>query len=137
MRPSPTESSRPAAPRRRTVLTGTLTAATAALVPACGDGGGPAGEVVASAADVPVGGGTVVAAEKVVVTQPVEGEFRAFSAVCTHQGCTVGSVADGLIVCPCHASRFRVTDGSVASGPATRPLPARRITVAGGEVRLA
>ncbi|KUH37264.1 MULTISPECIES: Rieske (2Fe-2S) protein [Streptomyces] len=75
--------------------------------------------MVASTADVPVGGGTVVAAGKVVVTQPVEGEFRVLSAVCAHQGRTVGSVADGPIVRPCHADRFRVTDGSVAAGPAT------------------
>ncbi|MFF8386838.1 Rieske (2Fe-2S) protein [Streptomyces kanasensis] len=142
MHPSPPEPSRASALRRRTVLTGTLTpAATPALAAACGDDGGPAGKVVASTADVPVGGGTVVggtvvAAEKVVVTQPVEDGFRAFSAVCgAHQGCTVGSVADGLIVCPCHAGRFRVTDGSVAAGPAKRPPPARRITVAGGDVR--
>src|SRR5688572_23233833 len=40
------------------------------------------------AADVPVGGGTVLTEEKVVVTQPTKGEFKAFTAICTHQGCT-------------------------------------------------
>ncbi|WP_436943546.1 Rieske (2Fe-2S) protein [Streptomyces sp. SudanB25_2051] len=164
-------------PRRRTVLTGALTAAAAAaLTSACGDdagdgaGGDPTpggtarrtpgetaeptaggtapptpgetaeptagGRLIASTSDIPVGGGRVFAAEKVVVTQPAEGEFKAFSAVCTHQGCTVGSVANGLINCPCHASRFRIADASVASGPATRPLPERRISVSDGSVRL-
>ncbi|MEU2119056.1 Rieske (2Fe-2S) protein [Streptomyces sp. NPDC016459] len=88
-------------------------------------------------AEIPVGGGTVFAKEKVVVTQPVAGEFKAFSAVCTHQGCTVNKVADGTIDCPCHGSKFRVADGSVAKGPATRPLPAEQITVSGDAIVLA
>ena len=56
----------------------------------------------------------------VVVTQPTAGEFKAFSATCTHQGCKVKSVADGVIVCPCHGSKFAIADGSVAAGPAKR-----------------
>ncbi|MEU6810715.1 Rieske (2Fe-2S) protein [Streptomyces sp. NPDC046831] len=88
-------------------------------------------------ADIPVGGGTVFTDHKVVVTQPVKGEFKAFSAVCTHQRCTLNQVADGSIHCPCHGSRFRVADGSVAQGPATTPLPAERITVEGNSIRLA
>ncbi|MEU3451798.1 Rieske (2Fe-2S) protein [Streptomyces thermolilacinus] len=121
---------------RRTVLAGAVTAAAAAaLTSACGDEGG-GGKVLAPTSDIPVGGGRVFADEKVVVTQPAAGDFRAFSAVCTHQGCTVGSVTNGLINCPCHASRFRITDASVDSGPATRPLPGRRIAVEDGSVRL-
>ncbi|WP_175407342.1 Rieske (2Fe-2S) protein [Streptomyces sp. TRM64462] len=106
----------------------------------CGDGGdgGPSGgKELAKTDDIPVGGGTVFPDEKVVVTQPMAGDFKAFSAVCTHQGCTVGSVVNGLIRCPCHGSRFRIADASVASGPATRPLPEREITVSGGSIRLA
>lgn len=121
---------------RRSVLAGAVTAATAAaLTSACGDEGG-GGKVLAPTSDIPVGGGRVFADEKVVVTQSAAGDFRAFSAVCTHQGCTVGSVTNGLINCPCHASRFRITDASVDSGPATRPLPGRRIAVEDGSVRL-
>ncbi len=48
-----------------------------------------------------------------------------FAARCTHLGCRITQVADGLIVCPCHGSKFR-PDGSVAAGPATKslaPLP--------------
>lgn len=132
---------------RRTVLLGTGGAA-AALTVGCGtygEGGSSssdksrasAGRELAKTADIPVGGGKVLADDKVVVTQPEKGDFKAFSAVCTHLGCTVASVADGLIKCPCHGSEFRVADGSVARGPATEPLPAERITVEGGAVKLA
>jgi Rieske Fe-S protein len=73
----------------------------------------------------------------VVVTQPAAGEFKAFSATCTHQGCAVKSVSEGVINCPCHNSNFSITDGSVQSGPAREPLPAVQITVSGDSIRLA
>ncbi|MGW3560325.1 Rieske (2Fe-2S) protein [Streptomyces sp. NPDC000963] len=95
------------------------------------------GEALARTSGIPVGGGTVFPEEKVVVTQPTAGEFKAFSAVCTHQGCLVDKVADGTIDCPCHGSKFRVADGSVVTGPATRPLPAERIIVSGETITLA
>ncbi|MER6216008.1 Rieske (2Fe-2S) protein [Streptomyces sp. NPDC001674] len=87
---------------------------------------------------VPVGGGTVLKEAKVVVTQPTAGSFRCFSAVCPHQGCLVNKVADGSIDCPCHGSRFQVTDGAVTHGPATRGLEEKKINVApNGEISLA
>ena len=91
----------------------------------------PAGEVsvLAAVADVPVGGGVVLADRDVVVTQPVSGTFKAFSATCTHQGCAVSEVANGTINCPCHGSRFAVADGSVTAGPATTPLPEKTVAV--------
>ncbi|KMS89273.1 MULTISPECIES: Rieske (2Fe-2S) protein [Streptomyces] len=94
------------------------------------------GKALAKTSDIPEGGGKVFKKEKVVVTQPKKGDFKAFSAICTHQGCVVDRVADGTIDCPCHGSRFRVTDGSVAHGPAVRPLPQRSITVDGKSIRL-
>ncbi|MBE4736371.1 Rieske (2Fe-2S) protein [Streptomyces caniscabiei] len=139
---------------RRTVLT-TGAAGTAALLVGCGggnggDGGdsqeqtspgdagtGGAGEELASTADIPVGGGKIFEERKVVVTQPQEGDFKAFSAVCTHQGCIVSSVSDETIDCACHGSRFTITDGAVVRGPATQPLPAEKIEVAGNSIRLA
>ncbi|MFZ3469360.1 Rieske (2Fe-2S) protein [Streptomyces sp. 4.24] len=88
--------------------------------------------------DVPVGGGTVLKDEKLVVTQPTAGSFRCFTAVCTHQGCLVNKVADGTIDCPCHGSKFKVADGAVAHGPATKPLAEQKITVSpAGEISLA
>lgn len=98
---------------------------------------GAEGPELAKASAVPVGGGLVVKAQKVVVTQPTDGAFKAFSAVCTHQGCTVSAVKDGTIDCTCHGSKFRVADGSVAGGPAPGPLPPRNIKVDGDTIRLA
>ncbi|MFD4373103.1 Rieske (2Fe-2S) protein [Streptomyces sp. NPDC058486] len=129
-----TETSAPAttsptatAEQTATEPTGTATATTT----------GPAGTPLASTSEIPVGGGTVFADRKVVVTQPTEGEFKAFSAICTHQGCTVNKVADGTIDCPCHGSKFAITDGAVKAGPAPRPLPAEEITVSGETITLA
>ena len=87
------------------------------------------GEVLGKAADIPVGGGKVFANQKMVVTQPSAGQFKGFSAVCTHQGCLVDAVTDGTINCPCHASKFKVTDGSVTAGPAPTPLAAMDVSV--------
>lgn len=97
----------------------------------------PAGESLASTADIPVGGGEVFADQNVVVTQPQAGTFKAFSAVCTHQGCTVSKVASGTIDCPCHGSKFAIADGSVVNGPASSPLEERQVTVAGDRIQLA
>lgn len=95
-----------------------------------------AGPALAKTSDIPVGGGTVFADRKVVVTQPKAGEFKAFSAVCTHQGCLVNKVADGTIDCPCHGSKYAIADAAVVAGPAPRPLPAERITVSGDSITL-
>ncbi|MFC1406891.1 MULTISPECIES: Rieske (2Fe-2S) protein [Streptacidiphilus] len=84
--------------------------------------------------DVPVGGGKVYKDDKVVVTQPTSGQFKAFSAVCTHAGCLVDGVQGGTIQCPCHGSQFKIADGSVANGPATSPLPAKTVAVQNGKL---
>jgi Rieske Fe-S protein len=86
---------------------------------------------------VPVGGGKILTDAKVVVTQPTAGTYKAFTAVCTHQGCVVASVADGTISCACHGSAFSATDGSVKNGPASSPLAAVPVTVAGDTITLA
>ncbi len=143
---------RPTGVSRRVVLSGvTLGGLAVPLLAACGasddDGGdsssgsggssgssGSGGTVSVAAADVPVGGGAVLSDDKVVVTQPTKGEFKAFSAVCTHQGCIVAAVKDGEIVCNCHGSHFSITDGSPVSGPAKQPLATKKATAKGSEV---
>jgi Rieske Fe-S protein len=85
-------------------------------------------------ADVPVGGGKIYDAQQLVITQPTAGTFKAFSAVCPHQGCLVSAIENGQIQCPCHASRFAITDGAVLGGPAPTGLPTEKVTVAGATV---
>jgi len=96
----------------------------------------PATGPVISTAEVPEGGGVIIAAAGVVITQPAAGDYVAFDSTCPHRGCTVRAVAAGTINCFCHGSRFRITDGSVAGGPATEPLPRRPITVRDGMISL-
>jgi Rieske Fe-S protein len=81
--------------------------------------------------DIPVGGGKIYKDEKLVVTQPTAGEFKAFSSICTHQGCPVTKIADGTIDCTCHGSKYSIEDGSVEDGPAPKPLPEKTVTVTG------
>jgi Rieske Fe-S protein len=83
------------------------------------------------AADIPVGGGKVFPDEHVVITQPTAGTFKAFDATCTHMQCTVASVSGGTINCPCHGSKYKITDGSVENGPAPRPLTPKTVTKTG------
>lgn len=92
--------------------------------------------VLGKTSDIPVGGGVIYASHGVVVTQPSAGTFKCFSSTCTHLGCTVDKVADGLIQCPCHGSRYRVTDGSVEAGPAPKPLPAEKFSVKNSQIVL-
>ncbi|MFD7239309.1 Rieske (2Fe-2S) protein [Streptomyces syringium] len=93
--------------------------------------------VLARTSEIPVGGGKVFADRRVVVTQPSRGEFKAFSAICTHNKCVVKDVSDGTINCPCHGSKFSIEDGGVRHDPAKLPLPEMKISVRGDSIGLA
>ncbi|KRE33745.1 (2Fe-2S)-binding protein [Mycobacterium sp. Soil538] len=132
---------------RKTVLAGAGVGVAAAALAACSSGSdssssspsessaesssAAAGAALTTTGDVPVGSGVIVG--KTVVTQPTAGEYKAFSAVCTHSGCLVNKVADGTIDCPCHGSKFSL-DGQVVNGPAKKPLEPVNITVQGESI---
>ncbi len=124
-----TTSSSPSQP----ASTGAGTPTTGAGTTSAASGGGSG---LAKTSEIPVGGGKIFADAGVVVTQPTAGQFKGFSSVCTHLGCTVADVSGGTINCHCHGSQFKVADGSVAHGPATAPLPAKQVSVSGGEITL-
>ena len=151
----------PARPHRRAVLIGAGAAGLTTVLLACGsssdDGpsssststsGAPApsssssaggdtsagGTELATTSEIPLNGGKVFMTQKIVVTQPSSGVFKAFTAVCTHQGCTVATVENNVIQCPCHGSQYSAADGSVKRGPAQQPLAAKTVRVQGDEV---
>ncbi|GAA1369097.1 Rieske (2Fe-2S) protein [Streptomyces beijiangensis] len=127
---------------RRTVLKGAALAGAAGVgLTACSTGskGGasatPTAPVDLGAADaVPVGGAVLFRDQKLVVSSPAKGEYKAFSATCTHQGCVLDKVEKTEGSCPCHGSRFDVTTGKVLQGPATKPLPEVPVRATGGKL---
>lgn len=127
-------------PTRRIVFQGLGALGVAAVLAGCGgddEGGDPpaSGTALAATSEVPVGGGLIV--DGVVITQPTEGTFEAFSAVCTHQSSVLSAVGDEGIECPLHGSRFSITDGSPTRGPATESLPRVTVEVKDGDIVLA
>jgi Rieske Fe-S protein len=92
------------------------------------------GAALATTDEVPVGGGIVLADERIVLTQPTKGDFQAFSAVCKHQGQTVGKVEDNVITCLFHGSQYDAATGDVVGGPAPTGLDPIRITVSKGRI---
>lgn len=128
---------------RRTVLVAGASVVGVGVLAACSPGGAsgggptatPGGPLVALA-DVPVGGAVSVTTSdgaKVVVAQPAAGQVVAFSAICTHQGCTVAPDGERLR-CPCHGSVYEAFTGAVVNGPAEDPLPAFPVAVEGDAV---
>lgn len=68
-----------------------------------------------------------------IVIRDSEGKLAAFSAVCTHAGCTVG-FEGGVIVCPCHGGEYSAETGEVIAGPPPSPLAPKRVVEAGGQI---
>ena len=125
---------------RRGVLAGAAAVGATAALAACGTGddstdtGTNGAPVAVKAADVPVGSAAIVG--QVVVSQLTAGDFKAFSAVCTHQQCLVSRVQGQDVICTCHQSTYSAKDGSVISGPAPFPLPARTVTQSGDSLTI-
>lgn len=121
-------------PDRRQFLTVSLAAAAVGLAGCSGDQTGtptmndPSQPVTLPVADVPSGGGVILKGQGFVVTQPTDGQFKAFRSTCPHQGCEVTHVNEGEIICGCHGSRFDLASGDVTRGPATTGLGAATVT---------
>ncbi|MFC7841061.1 Rieske (2Fe-2S) protein [Streptomyces sp. NPDC057382] len=150
-------------PNRRAVVAAVGAAGLAAALTACGsddkasgssteqggagggattEGGGASagaggGAALAKTADIPEGSGKIFKDEKVVVSQPTAGDYKAFSTICTHQNCPMVDLKGDTISCTCHGSQFSVLDGSVKKGPAVKPLEAKQVTVDGDSITLA
>jgi Rieske Fe-S protein len=95
---------------------------------------GQGGRLLVALNGIPRGGGVILKDPAIVLTRTATDEVHGFSAVCTHQGCTVAAVQNGTIDCPCHGSRFDATTGAVTTGPATTPLPPVTVVVRTGNV---
>jgi len=96
-------------------------------------GRGTQGDVLASLDEIPDGAALVVSDQQIVLVRSGD-EVRAFSAQCTHQGCLLSGVRDGLLVCPCHGSSFDPATGDVVSGPARSALAPVSVAVSDGSV---
>jgi Rieske Fe-S protein len=83
---------------------------------------------------VPVGGGVILQDADYVITQPSKGKYKAFSKICTHQGCPVAGIRNGVIHCNCHGSEYSIKDGSVTNPPAPKSLAETKTTVFEGKV---
>lgn len=144
--------------RRRLLVAGTGVVLGAGALAACGGADGSAtkgqatpasssgdtttatraagGHALAKVSDVPVGGAvsaTDADGKPVIVAQPTAGDVVAFSAICTHAGCTVAPAGE-ILRCPCHGSTYDLATGDNTGGPAPAPLTRLRVRVQGGEV---
>lgn len=109
-------------------------AAPASMAAGAGGGDQTTSVNLGKTSHIPVGSGKIFKADKVVVTQPTAGKFKAFTAICTHKACTVSTISHGVIKCPCHGSQFSIEDGSVKGGPAPAPLAEKTVTVKNGSI---
>jgi Rieske Fe-S protein len=116
-------------PKTRTSSTPPTSGGDATSPPPAGSG-----DVLAKASAVPVGGGVILPDKTQVITQPKAGTFEGFSSTCTHMGCTVATISNGTINCPCHGSMYSITDGSVQGGPAPAPLPKKPVKKEGANI---
>ena len=110
-------------------------------IAACGSSGGasnqlpPNGQQVAKVSDIKVGEAISAnaAGKPVIVSRPTESSVACFSAICTHQGCTVRAQGNKA-VCPCHGSVYDALTGKVLQTPAPAPLAKVPVQVKNGAI---
>lgn len=101
----------------------------------------PAGTAIGTVSQVPLGQAgqftDPATGYPAYVVHPRAGTFVAFSAVCTHAGCTVDfDPANMQFVCPCHNGVYDARTGQVLGGPPPSPLPRIPLRVVAGEIRV-
>ncbi|SDK88537.1 Rieske (2Fe-2S) protein [Streptomyces indicus] len=132
------------APARRTVLKGAALAGTAGLgAAACStesdlghaENPTPTAPVdLGAASAVPAGSSKLFREQRLLVTCAEDGTYTALSAQCTHAGCVLDKIEGDEANCPCHGSRFSVTNGAAVKGPASVPLPKVPVRVENGKL---
>lgn len=129
-------------PCRREVIGLGAGLAAASVLAACGGSSAPEpeqGAVLADASEVPEGEAipVLIGDVPVILAHTPGGEFRAFSAICPHQGCNVLPPSQDdpeTLECPCHRSRFETYTGTVLNGPADEDLTEIPVRVEDGKV---
>ncbi len=101
----------------------------------------PSGTALAPASAVPVGEGRTftdpASGRPAWMLRPSPSKVVAFSATCTHAGCTVQfDSAANEFVCPCHGGRFNASTGAVLAGPPPSPLTQIPARIVNGEIRV-
>lgn len=131
----------PGLSRRTLVRTGLGAAVAIPLLAACASDGGTSSSArstttaLPKVADIPVGQAVsaTINGKPVVISRPTDTTVAAFTAICTHQGCTVAP-AGASLQCPCHGSMFDALTGAVTQGPAAAPLAAVPVSIKDGTV---
>jgi len=95
-------------------------------------------KTVCRVGDVPEGEGkTVIAGGKLIALFRVGDTFHAIDDACPHMGTSLadGHVEDGVVTCPWHAWRFRLSDGTWVDSPRVK-TGCYAVSVQGDEVQI-
>lgn len=94
------------------------------------------GPVIGKLAAIPLGNvlafKTPDTGESAYLVHAKDGSVKAFSRICTHEGCEVSFVqSNQVFVCPCHGAQFDVSSGAALRRPARQPLQSFAVKVDG------
>jgi nitrite reductase (NADH) small subunit/3-phenylpropionate/trans-cinnamate dioxygenase ferredoxin subunit len=95
-------------------------------------------KTVCRVGEIPEGEGkTVIVGGKLIAVFCTAGQYHAIDDTCPHMGASLsgGAVEDGIVTCPWHAWRFRLSDGAWADNPRIK-IGCYGVRVSGGEVQV-